>query len=97
MFEKMRHTVLALVVALSHFTAAQVQCNTLPEGCDMRDAGEESLRGAIAKFQRGFLYGGSEDIVFSSSNLNGILAQVAYTCNDGSLPEPIDGGLIREL
>jgi hypothetical protein len=77
--------------------AQAAQCSSLAGGCDQGTAGLAALQNAISSFQDGFAYGGGEPIVFSSSVSNGVLAQIAYSCENGSVPPVLAGSTIRTL
>ena len=77
---------------------ATPQCTTVAGGCDQGTAGQAALQNAISAFQPGILYGGGQDkIIFSSSTTKDILASVAYTCQDGSVPPALAGDVIRSV
>ncbi len=66
-------------------------CSTLAGGCDGGKAGQAALQNAISAFQEDLVYGGLDNIVFSSAGSDGVLAQVAYSCRDGSVPPGLTG------
>ncbi len=84
-----------LVFGYTHAQAAQ--CNTLAGGCDKGRAGQAALQNAVSAFEDGLVYGGGDAIVFSSSVANGVLAQISYLCEDGSVPPQLTGEGIRTL
>jgi hypothetical protein len=85
-------------IYLTKFTSAQqAQCVTLQGGCDQGVKGATALKDAISVFEPGFLYGGAGTTVFSSSVFDDTLALISYSCLDGSVPPPADGGSIQIL
>ncbi len=82
-----------------HSQAQAVHCITLAGGCDTGKAGQAALQKATIQFGDGQVYGGpeAEAIVFSTSATDDALAQISYSCNDGSVPPALAGGAIREL
>jgi hypothetical protein len=98
----MKSSYLISLLACIHFTkfinAQQAQCVTLQGGCDQGVKGATALKDAISVFEPGFLYGGgASTTVFSSSVFNDTLAQISYSCLDGSVPPPADGSSIQIL
>ena len=85
---------LAFISLLPGLNAQDVQCATLPDGCDAGRANEAAVASAIAKFQDGLVYGGG-DIVLSSALSGSNLAMITYMCNDGATPPRLEGSFIR--
>ncbi|KAI0006359.1 WSC-domain-containing protein [Xylariaceae sp. FL0662B] len=86
------------VLALSAFPcleAQSAQCATVADGCDNGSSNEAGIRSAIARFQDGKVYGGSDAIVMSSAIEGDALAMVTYLCNDGSTPPKVEGSVVR--
>jgi hypothetical protein len=76
---------------------SDVRCASLPGGCDSGNTFEPALYKAIQRFEGNKLYGGGkEPIVFASALVDGALAQVSYSCIDGSIPPKMDGASIWE-
>lgn len=73
-----------------------LKCNSIAGGCDQGKANEAALRGAIARFDRSKGYG-DEDNIFSTFLSGGALAQISYTCQDGSSSPVIDGSQAQSL
>lgn len=92
-------SLLALLPLLSGKVAAQqAQCATLADGCSAGTAHDAALRSALARFEPDSFYGvGSDPVVFSSFLQGNTLAQIAYSCRDGSRPPPLTGSAIRTL
>ncbi len=73
-------------------------CASLAGGCDGGKVGQTALQKAISAFQADLAYGGGLDtVVFSSASLDGVLAQVSYSCRDGSVPPQLTGDVIQRL
>lgn len=74
----------------------QHECITLEGGCDQGRAYEFAVRAAIGRFDGGLLYGDDgEPVIFSTYLLDGTLAQISYTCREGSIPPPLYGFVIQ--
>ncbi|KAK4226037.1 hypothetical protein QBC38DRAFT_529662 [Podospora fimiseda] len=78
-------------------SSQNVECITLSEGCDAGPLHETVLQAAIDRFEEDAIYGGRQGVFSSSINEAGTLAQIAYTCQDGSVPPPITGATARDL
>ncbi|KAK4206000.1 hypothetical protein QBC37DRAFT_381506 [Rhypophila decipiens] len=76
---------LVLSLAAGHVYAQTLQCATVPKGCDEGNTHEAVLRAAIARFNTSSIYGGRLDTFASAANEVGTLAQISYSCNDGSV------------
>ncbi len=87
--------------------AQAAQCITLAGGCDGLQAGEAAVKAAVSAFQKNMVYGGGDAVVFSSAARQGdgdsdgdggdVLAMVAYSCKDGSVPPPMTGEAIQDM
>ncbi|KAK2005862.1 WSC-domain-containing protein [Colletotrichum eremochloae] len=80
---------------LPGFNSQSVQCVTVPDGCDSGSRNQAGIESAIARFQDGMIYGGSDSIVMASAPSGGSLAMITYLCNDGSVPPKLEGSVIR--
>lgn len=95
------HNVVFLILPiLLQLNAQTIQCNSLAGGCDNGTAHNAALRSAIANFEIGKVYGGGDvPILFSSSlDVDGTsLAQISYSCLDGSVPPTLAGSSIQSM
>jgi hypothetical protein len=81
-----------ILLTLLQLNAQTIQCNTFAGGCSDGTVHDAALSSAIANFQVGKIYGGGSIPIVFSSVLNGTnLAQIAYSCLDGSIPPAITG------
>ncbi|KAF3903263.1 hypothetical protein ABW20_dc0107327 [Dactylellina cionopaga] len=85
----------ALSVYPGGLNAQSAQCVTVADGCDGGSSNESGISSAIARFQDGMIYGGSDAIVMSSALNGNALAMITYVCNDGSAPPKMEGSAIR--
>ena len=76
--------------------AQSLQCASLAGGCDGGAVHESALKSAIARFETSKIYGGRRD-TFSSSLVEGALAEIAYSCHDGSIPPALAGSSVQSL
>jgi hypothetical protein len=83
--------ILLLLFLTRAAVAQQVQCNTLPDGCDAGAAYQAVVEDAIARFEPTRTYGNQLDI-FSTALDGGVLAQISYACQDGTSPPPLLSG-----
>ncbi|KAK0622800.1 hypothetical protein B0T14DRAFT_601476 [Immersiella caudata] len=91
-------TAICILVALAGLGLSQtLQCATVPEGCDAGPAYEETLQRAIQRFSTNSVYGGRPGVFASSISQTGTLAQISYSCNDGSVPPPLLGSTAQDL
>jgi len=74
-----------------------LQCVTVPAGCDAGTAHEETLQKAIQRFSPNAVYGGRVGVFASSISQTGTLAQISYSCTDGSVPPPLLGSTAQAL
>lgn len=76
--------------------AQELRCSSLANGCSDGATHDTVLRNALARFSPGQIYGGGKDsIIFSSFQDGDTLAQVAYSCMDGSTPPELDGSSVQ--
>ncbi|KZL65202.1 WSC-domain-containing protein, partial [Colletotrichum tofieldiae] len=80
---------------LPGLNSQSVQCVTVADGCNSGSRNQAGIESAIARFQDGMIYGGSDSIVMSSAPFGGSLAMITYLCNDGSVPPKLEGSVIR--
>ncbi|KAK4446244.1 hypothetical protein QBC34DRAFT_411784 [Podospora aff. communis PSN243] len=74
-----------------------LRCATVPEGCDAGPAHQDTLQRAIQRFSTNAVYGGRPDVFASSLSQTGTLAQISYSCSDGSVPPPLLGSTAQAL
>jgi len=86
---------LSILAAFILTNAQKLECASLPDGCDGGKSHETGVRAAIARFQDGKIYGGSEKILLSSAVQGNSLAMITYSCKDDSTPPRISGSAIR--
>src|SRR2546421_9847019 len=92
------HIVFLILPTLLRLNAQKLQCASLAGGCDRGGTHESTLRSAIARFEVGRIYGGGDvPILFSSSLDAETLAQISYSCSDGSVPPALVGSSVRSL
>lgn len=86
------------ILALAYlpgYNAQEVQCVTVSGGCERGSNSQPGVESAIARFQDGMIYGGTDPIVMSSASNGDSLAMITYLCNDGSAPPRLEGSVIR--
>ena len=89
--------IIVLLVLQSWPAVAQIAmtCRTLPNGCDKGQTHRNALFQALARFDATQFYGGfGDNIIFASALDNGALAQISYSCMDGTVPPTLDGATI---
>ena len=87
---------IALLLFAFHTSAQTLQCVSGIGGCSQGKANQAALQGAIDKFDTSRGYGGQSNI-FSSFYSGDTLAQIAYTCQDGSDIPVVSGLEVQKL